>query len=103
MKLKVNLENDSIDEFKEKFGSALDILNHVTETSYNEMTIDGFMDWACDLSWIYDEEIEIEIIGAISSLSKELLEDICEFWEKDAERVIAGGKRKKLSFIIKNN
>ena len=52
MKIKVSLNNDSIEEFKEKLGSALDILNHATEDSYEEMTTDGFMDWVCDLFWI---------------------------------------------------
>lgn len=51
----IELENDSINEFKQKLGEALDILNHATGSSYNQMTTDGFLDWATDLGWI-DEE-----------------------------------------------
>lgn len=103
MKLKVKLDNDSIDEFKQKLGAALDILNHSTEKSYQEMTTDGFMDWLCDLHWIPDEEIKIEITGHLSSLGKELLEEICNFWENDAETVIKNGKKKIITFTIENN
>lgn len=103
MELKVKLNNDSLDEFKEKIGDALDILNHGTESSYQEITTEGFIDWACDLWWIPDEEIEIEITGSISALGIELLNEICDFWKNDAETVIADGKKKIITFTIKNN
>ncbi len=100
---KVYLDNDSMEEFKQKIGDALDILNHSTEKDYQEMTIDGFMDWACDLHWIPDDELRFEITGPISVLGIELLNDICNFWENDAETVIKDGKKKIITFTIQNN
>jgi len=103
MKIKVSLNNDSIEEFKEKLGSALDILNHATEDSYEEMTTDGFMDWVCDLFWIPENIINIEIEGPISPSVKEVMDEICDFWQNDAETVIKDGKKKIITFTIQNN
>lgn len=103
MKIKVSLNNDSIEEFKEKLGSALDILNHATEDSYEEMTTDGFMDWVCDLFWIPEDIINIEIEGPISPSVKEVMDEVCDFWQNDAETVIKDGKKKIITFTIQNN
>ena len=103
MDLKVKLDNDSLDEFIEKIGIALDILNHGTESSYKEMTLSGFMDWARDLWWIPDNEIKFEITGPISALSIDLLNEICDFWENDAETVIKDGKKKIITYTVENN
>ena len=102
MNITVKLDNNSIEEFKEKIGEALGILNHATEKSYQEMTTDGFIDWACDLSWMPEENIEIVVEGPISSLAKELMDEICNFWQNDAETVIKDGKKKQIQFIINN-
>ena len=100
---KITLVNDSMEEFKEKLGSALDILNNATEDSYEEMTTDGFMDWVCDLSWIPEDIINIEIDGPISPSVKEVMDEICNFWQNDAETVIKDGKKKIITFTIQNN
>lgn len=100
---KVYLDNDSMEDFKQKIGDALDILNHSTEKDYQEMTTDGFMDWVCDLSWIPEDIINIEIEGPISPSVKELMDEICNFWQNDAETVIKDGKKKTITFTIQNN
>lgn len=99
----IKLDNDSKTEFKEKLGEALDILNHATESSYDEMTTDGFLDWACDLSWINEKNIIIKITGNISNIVETLMNDIVVFWSNEAEKVIKGGKNRNFEFIIINN
>lgn len=94
------LKDDSIDEFKHKLGEALNILNHATEDSYNQMTTDGFLDWATDLGWIDEKNIVIKVSGIVSELIEELMNDIVDFWSNDAEKVIKNGKNRNFEFII---
>ena len=99
----ITLDNDSKEEFKEKLGEALNILNHATEDCYNKMTTDGFMDWVCDLSWITEKNIIIKVNGKVSKTVEELMSEIVEFWANDAEKVIKGGKNRNFEFIIIDN
>ncbi len=99
----ITLDNDSKEEFKEKLGEALNILNHVPEDCYNKMTTDGFMDWVCDLSWITEKNIIIKVNGKVSKTVEELMSEIVEFWANDAEKVIKGGKNRNFEFIIIDN
>lgn len=99
----ITLDNDSKEEFKEKLGEALDMLNHATEDCYDKMTTDGFMDWACDLSWIAEKNIIIKVNGKVSKIVEELMNEIVEFWANAVESVIKGGKNRNFEFIIMDN
>lgn len=99
----ITLDNDSKEEFKEKLGEALNILNNATEDCYDKMTTDGFLDWACDLSWIAEKNIIIKVNGKVSKIVEELMNEIVEFWANDAKRVIKGGENRNFEFIIIDN
>ena len=81
----------------------MDIIKHATEDCYENMTTDGFMDWACDLSWIAEKNIIIKVNGKVSKIVDELMNEIVEFWANDAERVIKGVKNRNFEFIIIDN
>ena len=99
----ITLDNGSEKEFIEKLGQALDVLNHATEDSYDKMNIQGFLDWACDLCWITEQNNIIKVNGKVSNNVETLMEDIVEFWASEAKRVIKDGKNRNFEFIIMNN
>lgn len=97
---KIELKDDSTEEFKQKLGEALDILDHATEDSYEQMGIDGFLDWVTDLNWVTEENIVITVSGNVSEYIEDIMTDIVDFWKNDAEKVIVGGKNRNFEFIL---
>lgn len=72
----------------------MDILDHATEDSYEQMGIDGFLDW------VTEENIVITVSGNVSEYIEDIMTDIDDFWKNDAEKVIVGGKNRNFEFIL---
>lgn len=96
----INMKDGTWEEFKNELGPALDILEHATEDSYQKMNISAFSDWAEDLCWIKEENIIIKVNGPVCETVEDIMNEITEFWAKDAERCIAGGKNRNFEFIL---
>lgn len=100
---KIELKDDSPEEFKQKLGEALDILGHATEDSYDQMGIDAFLDWVTDLHWIKEKNIVITVSGNVSKYIEDIMIEIVDFWKYDAKKVIAGGENRNFEFLLIDN
>lgn len=95
------LETEGFEEFKIKLGDALQILYpHTSSISYNNMNIDAFLDWVCDLWWIKEKNIIIKVTGTVSKEIENIMDEIIKFWSSDAEMTIKNGKNKDFEFIL---
>ena len=75
-----------------------------------EGSLDRFLDWMCDLSWIESDKINVIIKNYNLFLDndrqfKEIVfqcfeEDILPFWEKEVETVVVGGKPKSFNLYL---
>ena len=71
----INIQSGTWEEFKNQLGTALDMLSHATEDSYERMNIAAFTDWAKDLNWIKEDNIIIKVNGPVTKIVEEVMKE----------------------------